>query len=250
MGDTNRGEKGKRAGRRVLMKKKPVNILIWVLAAASSVIVLGLLIIARSNDNYIDDKPQGTVITDVKAGESFKVYVETGHGIDENGKWDTGCTWGNDQEAKLMIPIAKATAQSLEKNGICVVTDAFENNNSNLEKALEYLDRNDIDVFVNIHCDYEFAESGTMPLYHNNEQKKLAGYINEGVHEYVDINDRGLVWRDDLETLCNKKVHCTSCLFETGCISKDNELLKTKYKEFGKGIARGICKYLGTDFHE
>lgn len=180
----------------------------------------------------------------------YKVVIETGHGIDENGKWDTGCTWNGDEEAKLMIPIAKAVSYYLEKNGIYVYTDAYSENDSNLNKALDFLDKGDVSVFVNIHCDYEYAESGTMPLYNNKEQKKLAKLLNKGVHEYVDIRDRGVAWRDDLETLCNKKVHCTSCLYETGCISKDNNLLKTEYKEYGKGLASGICEYLGVEFHE
>ena len=248
MGNTHKREKVKRAGLRLVMKMKPAGIIVLIMVAV--VIVLGIFVIEKSNEDIPADKPQETVQNNAKARCEYKVYIETGHGIDENGKWDTGCTWGDDEEAKLMIPLAKATARYLEKSGIRVFTDAFDNNNSNLNEALNFLDKNDVNVFVNIHCDYEFADSGTMPLYHNNEQKRLAELINKGVHRYVDINDRGIVWRDDLETLCNEKVHCTSCLFETGCISKDNELLKTKYKEYGKGIASGICEFLGTDFHE
>lgn len=248
MGNTHKRKKVKRAGLRLVMKMKLAGIIVLTMVAV--VIVLGLFVIEKSNDEILADKSQESVQTNTKASCEYKVYIETGHGIDENGKWDTGCTWGDDEEAKLMIPIAKATAKYLEKSGIRVFTDAFDNNNSNLNEALNFLDKNDVNVFVNIHCDYEFADSGTMPLYHNNEQKRLAELINKGVHRYVDINDRGIVWRDDLETLCNEKVHCTSCLFETGCISKDNELLKTKYKEYGKGIASGICEYLGTDFYE
>lgn len=180
----------------------------------------------------------------------YKVFIETGHGIDENGDWDTGCTWNGDEEAELMIPIAKATAQYLKDNGVLVYTDAFSNNDSNLNKAIDFVYRNDINVFVNIHCDYDGAESGTVALYFTDEQKKLAKALNKGVHEYVKVADRGLDKRDDLETLCNKKVDCTSCLYETGCISKDNTVLKTKADDYGKGLAMGICNYLKIEYDD
>ena len=43
------------------------------------------------------------------AGEkTYKVFIETGHGIDENGKWDPGCSWSDGtetyEEARIMIP--------------------------------------------------------------------------------------------------------------------------------------------------
>lgn len=186
-----------------------------------------------------------------KRNSRYHVLIEAGHGIDENGAWDAGCAWNGMDEAELMVPIAKATAEALEGSGVTVYTDAYTDNDSNLNFALDRISSDEINVFVNIHCDYEGAESGTMPLYNSDEQKKLATCLDKGVHEYVEIGDRGLQWRDDLETLCNEKVTsstCTSCLFETGCISKDYEVLSTQYEAYGRGLAKGICDYLGIEF--
>lgn len=176
--------------------------------------------------------------------KEYHVCIETGHGIDSSGKWDTGCSWNGEQEAELMIPITQAMTDYLKARGVDVYTDAYSGNDRNLDVTLDYLDTHEVDAFVNVHCDYEGADGGTMPLYNTEEQKRLAQCLNEGVHEAVDIPDRGLQMRSDLQTLCSEKVHCTSCLFETGSISQDHEVLTTQAKEIGEGLAKGLLKYL------
>lgn len=180
----------------------------------------------------------------------FSVYIETGHGIEDNGNWDAGAVWSDGsqtyEEARLMIPIAKAMAKYLRLSGVEVYTDADDDNNMNLAYTLDFLDSHpEIDAFVNIHCDWEEAGSGTMPLYRTEEQKALAEALNQGVHEYIDIPDRGLVYRDDLDTTTSEKAHCPAVIFETGSISADNKTLTTQYEDYGKGLAAGMCRYLG-----
>ena len=174
----------------------------------------------------------------------YRVFIETGHGIDSAGKWDSGATWKGYQEAKLMLPIAKAMADYLKAKGVYVYTDAYSNNDTNLFAALDYLDSHDFDAFVNIHCDSADAPSGTLPLYRTADQKKLAEYLNAGVHKAVDIKDRGLQKRTDLDSLNSSKVHCAACLFETGSIKKDNKVLTKNAKAYGEGLAKGLLKYL------
>ena len=36
-----------------------------------------------------------------------------------------------------------------------------------------------------------------------------------------------------------------ACLYETGNIKKDNKVLRKKYDAYGKGLAMGVCSYLG-----
>lgn len=175
----------------------------------------------------------------------YRVYIETGHGIDSKGKWDSGCTWKGYQEAKLMIPICKAATKYLRKKGVYVYTDAFSGNNHNLDWTIKQVKTNNVSVFLNVHCDYSKAPKGTMPLYRYSNQKKLANCLNKGVHKYVKIKNRGLKKRTDLDTLNKTKSYCTACLFETGNIRKDNKILRTKYDAYGKGLAKGVCDYLG-----
>ncbi len=197
-----------------------------------------------------ENKKRQTKLSEGVSDTLHRVYIETGHGIDAAGKWDPGASWNGLEEARLMIPIARAVVKHLRDNGVYVYTDAFTENETNRDYALDFLDTHDVSAFVNIHCDSADAGAGTMALYYTDEQKKLGECLNTCVHEYVDVPDRGLARRSDLETLCNEKVHCPSCLYETGCISKDTETLQTKSDEYGKGLAKGVCTYLGIAFEE
>jgi N-acetylmuramoyl-L-alanine amidase len=189
------------------------------------------------------------------AGEkTYKVFIETGHGIDENGKWDPGCSWSDGtetyEEARIMIPVAAAMTKYLRQSGVEVYTDAETDNGQNLMATLDFLETHKVDAFVNLHCDWENSGSGTMPLYRTEEQKQLAVCLNEGVHSVIDIPDRGLAYREDLDTLNSDKPGCPACLFETGSIDDDFEILTEHYDEYGKGLAKGMCSFLGVDFVE
>lgn len=185
---------------------------------------------------------------EIASGIIYRVYIETGHGRDIKGVWDPGCTLSKYQEARLMIPICKAAAKYLRQKGVYVYTDAFDGNNRNLKWTLKKLKKKDYSVLLNVHCDSRNAPKGTMPLYRYSKQKKLARCLNKGVHQYVKIKDRGLKKRKDLDTLNKTKKYCTACLFETGSIKRDNKILRKKYDAYGKGLAKGVCDYLGIDW--
>lgn len=187
---------------------------------------------------YGYSKPASNVI--------YRVYIEAGHGIDRRGRWDPGCVWKKYQEAKLMIPICKSMTKYLRAKGVYVYTDAFKGNNRNLFWLVKHIKNYDVSVLVNVHCDYKKAPRGTLPLYRYKEQKKLAQCLNEGVHKTVKIKDRGLRKRKDLMTLNRTKKYCTTCLFETGNIKKDNKILRKQSDAYGKGLAMGVCSYLGV----
>ena len=72
--------------------------------------------------------------------KTYKVFIETGHGIDEHGEWDPGCSWSDGtetyEEAKIMIPVAQAMAKYLRRSGVEVYTDAETGNGQNLMATL------------------------------------------------------------------------------------------------------------------
>lgn len=187
-----------------------------------------------------------TDYSDAASNVIYRVYIETGHGTGYNGKWDPGCRWKKYQEAKLMLPICKSMAKYLRAKGVYVYTDADKGNNTNLKWLLKHLQNYNVSVLVNVHCDYKKAPRGTLPLYRYSEQKKLAKCLNAGVHKNVKIRDRGLKKRTNLATLNKTKGYCVTCLFETGNIKKDNKILRKKYDAYGKGLAMGVCSYLGV----
>ena len=179
------------------------------------------------------------------SGIIYRVYIEVGHGIDSKGRWDPGCKWKKYQEAKLMLPICKSMAKYLRAHGVYVYTDADNGNNRNLNWLLDNLKGYNVSVLVNVHCDYKRAKRGTLPLYRYGEQKKLANCLNAGVHKTVKIKNRGLKKRNNLASLNKTASYCTACLYETGNIKKDNKVLRKKYDAYGKGLAMGVCSYLG-----
>jgi N-acetylmuramoyl-L-alanine amidase len=85
-----------------------------------------------------------------------------------------------------------------------------------------------------------------MPLYKTAADKKLAYALNSGVRKTIKIKTRGLRKRTNLKEL--NKTKAPSCIFETGSIKKDYKILKKKYKVYGKGLAKGLCSYLGVRF--
>lgn len=192
----------------------------------------------ETNGSYSD-------FSEPASGIIYRVYIETGHGTGIDGRWDPGCTWKKYQEAKLMIPISRSAANYLKAKGVYVYTDAYSGNNKNLKATLNHVKTHNVSVLLNVHCDYKRAPRGTMPLYRYSDQKKLAQCLNSGVHKYVKIKNRGLKKRTNLDTLNKTPGYCVACLFETGNIKKDNKILRKKYDAYGKGLAKGICDYLG-----
>lgn len=229
------------------------NLTMTVLIMAFLCLVIGSATLLISFEIY---KPAAAV--DVPKAEKPEpagpaVYIEAGHGRGDDGVWDPGCSYTSGgrtyTEAELMVPICQSMAKYLQESGVTVYTDADEDNDLNLEDTLDFLDAHrEIKAFVNVHCDWEGAGSGTMPLYKTEEQRQLAEALNDGVHEYVNIPDLGLTLREDMKTLNNERVHCPACLFETGGISADLETLVLDYDNYGKGLAAGMCRFLDVPF--
>ncbi len=190
-----------------------------------------------------------TKFTKPRSGRIYRVYIDAGHGKGKTGGFDPGCSWGSYREYKLVTPIAAAMAKSLQKNDVYVYTDAFDGNNKSIPDAIRFIKKHSVSAFVLIHCDYAPAPSGTLPLYRTAEQKELARALNKGVHSKVKIKDRGLCRRTDLMSL-NTNVGAPACLYEVGAIRADNKVIRTQYKRYGKGLAKGVCNYLGIEYKQ
>ena len=51
--------------------------------------------------------------SEAASGIIYRVWIETGHGTGDDGRWDPGCIWGKYQEARLMGPEVSARKRSL-----------------------------------------------------------------------------------------------------------------------------------------
>lgn len=182
----------------------------------------------------------------VKFRTVSRVFVACGHGTDILGAWDSGCTYKSMSEAGLMLPITKSMVKYLRASGVYVYTDADANNNKNMLACVKWANKKRLSAYMSIHCDWRYAPTGTLPLYKSSADKKLAQALNKGVRSNVSIATRGLSYRWDLYELSAPKAPA-ACIFETGSISKDYKKFK-KHDAYGKGLAKGMCSYLGVKF--
>lgn len=174
-----------------------------------------------------------------------KVGIYTGHGKSTDGGWDSGCVYKKYTEADLMKPITGACVAYLKGSGLQVITD-YPANNINMVKQVQKSNQVGVEIHVAFHCDYRPAPSGTLPLYASGNGRKLAAKMNKEVMKEVGIKTRGIGYRSDLYELnCTEAV---AVIFECGAIKADLKTMKKKYDEYGKGAARGICKYMGVTF--
>ena len=105
---------------------------------------------------------------------AHKIMVNCGHGKLQAGGWDAGCVYGSYTEAGLMLPITKAAVKYLRNCGVTVLSDADNNNDKNMVADVSWANKENVELYISIHCDYKGAPSGVMPLYVSDRGKKLA----------------------------------------------------------------------------
>lgn len=176
-----------------------------------------------------------------------KIALMCGHGRSTDGTWDCGTSYGGNNEAALMLPITKAAVKYLRASGVTVISDADTNNNKNMIADVKWANKENVAIYVSIHCDWYKAPTGTMPLYVSAKGKALATAINKAVMSGMGMKTRGVTKRTDLYEL--NYTDAPACIFETGSIKADIKKLKDSDK-YGKCIAQGICNYLGIAFKE
>lgn len=177
---------------------------------------------------------------------AHKIMINCGHGKLQAGGWDAGCVYGSYTEAGLMLPITKAAVKYLRASGVTVLSDADQNNNKNMVADVSWANKEKVELYVSVHCDYKGAPSGVMPLYVSDRGKKLATALNSAIKSGMGMKSRGVIKRTDLYEL-NATSMC-ACIIETGSIKADLSILKGKPDQYGKAIAQGICAYLGVAF--
>ena len=175
----------------------------------------------------------------------FKVALQCGHGKSTNGSWDCGTSYGGYNEAALMLPITKSAVKYLRSYGVEVISDSDTGNNKNMIVDVAWANKEKCDIYVSVHCDWYKAGSGTLPLYVSSKGKALATAMNKAVTSGMGMRTRGVCYRSDLWELNGTDM--PACIFETGSIKADINILKNKADAYGKCIAKGICDYLGVN---
>jgi N-acetylmuramoyl-L-alanine amidase len=198
---------------------------------------------ARAGANIAPDPapvPEPTPATPAAAQpqKSGKVYLAVGHGISSDGSWDCGCVDGNYTEADLMLAIGKVAAARLRDLGFDVLTDADTDNDKNIAVCVPEANNWGADVYVSLHCDYNQAPSGTLPIVYpgSDDGIRLANCLIASAQARNGLGTRGIIQRDDWEV---SDTNMTACIFETGSIREDIAKL-TDAQTFGEIVAQGI----------
>ena len=181
-----------------------------------------------------DPKP----VTPSQKPKSGKVYLAVGHGVSSNGAWDSGCVDGNLTEADLMLAIGKVAVAHLRNLGFTVLSDADTGNDKNIAVCVAEANAWGADVYVSLHCDYNLAPSGLLPIIYpgSNDGMNLANSLIAAVQAANGLRVRGIIQRDDWEV---SDTNMTACIFETGSIRYDvGKLLDAE--TYGKAVAQGI----------
>ena len=174
------------------------------------------------------------------------LYLAVGHGTSTNGNWDCGCTDGSYNEADLMYEIARYALPILRQY-MTVYSDFDEGNNKNITYTVRDANNLGVDAYVSLHCDWNQAPSGTLPIVHPDSStgRRLAECINASVMLRMGIGTRGIIARDDYEVAYT---NMTACIFEEGSIRADiNTLLNAKAS--GQAVAFGILDYFGIKYN-
>lgn len=177
-----------------------------------------------------------------------KIMVNCGHGRTSEGAWDPGTVWGKYNEAELMLPITKAAVKYLRANGVTVLSDADTDNNKNITADIALANKEKVEIYVSVHCDYFKADSGVMPLYVSEQGKKLAEALDEAISKGIPMESKGVQKKTDLREL--NETDMPAVILETGSIDDDTEIFLKKYDLYGKCIAEGVCNYLGIKQEE
>lgn len=181
---------------------------------------------------------------------AHKIVIDCGHGTSADGSWDCGCAYKGMTEAALMLPITKAAVKYCRNSGITVLSDSDNGNNLNVIKGVQRANKEKAEIFISIHCDYSGAPTGVYPLAYPGSAngKKLATCLNDSIKSGMGMKSRGIGYRSDLAELYNTDM--PAVILETGGIAKDYAIFQKKYDEYGKCIAKAICKYFGIAFKD
>lgn len=182
--------------------------------------------------------PAPTPTAPIQGKKSGKIYLAVGHGVSSDGSWDCGCVDGNYTEAELMLAIGKEAVARLRNMGFTVMSDADTENNKNIAVCVPESNDWGADVYISLHCDYNAAPSGTLPIAYpgSGDGVRLANCLIASAQARLGLRTRGVLQRDDWEV---SDTNAVACIFETGGIRPDIALL-TNAAAFGEVVAQGI----------
>ncbi len=188
--------------------------------------------------------------------DGMLIVIDPGHNYNTV---DTGAVGNGLREQDITFLIADKLKPMLERNGFEVIMTrnslrsnvSTESVSASLSKRAEIANKNGADLFVSIHCNAG-GGTGTETYYctGSGEGKVFAGFIQNGVLEEVGLRNRGV---KSAKYAVLTKTNMTAALVETAFIDTENDAMylgdEEHQEEFARGIAKGICDFVGIDFN-
>lgn len=174
---------------------------------------------------------------------SFYPAIITGHGVDTEGNFDPGCSYGDYTEVQFATEAVKGCLEALNYNGKRYLTD-YPDNRINMIKSVEASNNAGCSHYVSFHVDFSGAPSGIMPLYVSTSGLNLSQSIWNKAHSSTP--KREIKYQDDYEVTATD---ATAVIFEIGSIKADLEYLKANAKLIGRYAAYGIMSYAGESYN-
>lgn len=179
----------------------------------------------------------------------IKVFIDCGHGGN-----DPGACNGYNKEKNITLPVGLLVKENLEKIGKFDVKMSRDYDTYiTLEQRSKLANNWGADIFISIHCNSSDNKTanGVETFCYKFKYRKLADAINNGILDYININNRG-VKEGNFHVIRETKM--AACLTELAFISNTNDLngLLSYQREFALGITKGILSYynINTDIIE
>jgi len=176
-----------------------------------------------------------------------KIYLDSGHGINNSGVYDSGAVGPNGvREEQVNFTICGLIKEYLTTAGVEVVYNQVESNT----QAVNHANASGADLYIAVHCN-----SAEDPKAHGTEvwyggsvaSLGLATCIQRQVVETLRTAGRGVKkgnWQVTRDT------HMPAVLVEIAFVSNpvEEKILNTYYQqvEIARAIARGVTDYIMT----
>ncbi len=181
----------------------------------------------------------------VSNAESYKVFIDAGHGGKDNGSSNNGYL-----EDVINLQIASKLKNRLINEGLEVEMSRNDDTYISLSKRAFKSNNSDANIFISIHQNAasSISANGIETYYLGDRNKKLANAIHNSIINSTNANDRK-VREGNFQVLRDNKK--TSILLECGFISNPSEGYKLNTSRYQNklvdGIVNGVKNYFNIN---
>jgi N-acetylmuramoyl-L-alanine amidase len=208
--------------------------------------------VTNEKNEKTTDVNQQIIAKEPKKHQSFSplhlqgktIVIDPGHGGRDVGAIGVSGRY----ESEYTLRTAQLLKQNLEQHGAIVYLTREDDRYLPLVSRVSLSNQLATDVFISIHYNStpELPEvTGVGTFYYNDRDKELASFVQEGIINQTNMNNRE-IRQADLQVLRTNHQH--GLLLELGFISNESEEKNIQKQVVQKAFARGIVEGLQKFF--